>query len=72
MSFREYLTDFRMKKAYYLLQENKYTVSAVSNMVGYKKVDYFRNLYQKYYGKKPSACGWFFIMHMLIARCVHE
>lgn len=59
-SFKEYLTNVRMQKAYTLLSSGKYKIYEVSEMVGYKKVDYFRKLFKQYFDKNPAV-----IKHLL-------
>ena len=53
ISYKEYLTNFRMKKAYELLSTGRFKVYEVSNMVGYKKTDHFRKIFQRYFNITP-------------------
>ena len=52
--YKTYLTNIRMKKAFELLQTGNYKVYEVSEMVGYKKTDYFRLLFQQYFHINPK------------------
>jgi len=54
MTYKNYLTKFRIDKAKELLSENKYMVYEISEMVGYKNLDYFRKLFKEHTGSNPS------------------
>lgn len=52
--FKEYLGEYRIKKAKELLDSGKYLVYEVGEMVGYKDPDYFRKMFREYVGVSPS------------------
>lgn len=54
MTFHEYLTQIRMKKAKELLLSGEYTVTQISGMVGYLDTYYFSRVFKKYYGVAPK------------------
>lgn len=53
-TFNSYLTRVRMEKARALIMEGDYLIYEVAEMVGYKSVAYFSNLFKKYTGMNPS------------------
>jgi Response regulator containing CheY-like receiver domain and AraC-type DNA-binding domain len=53
-TFKNYLIRMRMEKAKDLLMEGKHYIYEVAEMVGYKNVSYFSNIFRKYTGYKPS------------------
>lgn len=53
-SFKEYLGEYRIKKAKELLESGRYLVYEVGEMVGYKDPDYFRKMFKEYVGVIPS------------------
>jgi two-component system response regulator YesN len=53
-TFNECLTEYRIITAKELLVLNKYKIYEVSNMVGYKDVKYFSQIFKKYCGVTPS------------------
>lgn len=53
-TFSNYITGVRMKQSKELLKNLKYSISEVSNMVGYQDAKYFSKVFQKYVGIKPS------------------
>ena len=52
-TFNECLTEYRIITAKELLSLNKYKIYEVSNMVGYKDVKYFSQIFKKYCGVTP-------------------
>lgn len=52
--FKEYLGEYRIKKAKELLESGKYLVYEVGEMVGYKDSNYFRKIFKEYVGVSPS------------------
>ncbi len=52
-SFNSYLDHVRIRKAKEMLAEGKYKVYEISNMVGYKNIDYFYRKFKYYVGRKP-------------------
>lgn len=55
MTFHEYLTQIRMKKAKELLLSGEYTITQISSMVGYWDNYYFSRVFKKYFGIAPKA-----------------
>lgn len=53
-TFNGYLTRVRMEKAKGLIQDGNHLIYEVAEMVGYKSVAYFSNLFKKYTGMNPS------------------
>lgn len=51
----EFVRQVRMKKAAELLRTQKYTVSEVSDIMGYSDPKYFTDIFKKHYGITPSA-----------------
>lgn len=54
MSFVEYITDVRMRKAEKLLLDTRLTVADISRITGYRDAGYFCNVFQKKYGIVPT------------------
>jgi two-component system response regulator YesN len=54
VTFLEYLTSFRMKKASEFLKDKSLRVHDVSNMVGYENVSYFCSVFTKTFGVSPN------------------
>lgn len=52
---KEYLTDFRMKQACYLLEHSDLSVTAIANSLGFENSLYFSKTFRKYKGAPPSA-----------------
>ena len=52
-TFTNYLFEKRMEKAKEYLQELKYGISEIANMIGYKDTKYFSRQFKKYYGINP-------------------
>lgn len=50
----DYIRLVRLQKAAMLLEQNRFTVSEVSYMVGFNTPSYFAKCFQKQYGIKPS------------------
>lgn len=49
-----YLREFRLKKAYELLQQEKKMVSEVAYQVGFSDLAYFSKCFKSFYGISPS------------------
>ena len=54
ISFSKYLTQIRIEKAKTLLKSSNYKIYEISEMVGYKTVQYFSNIFKKITGVNPS------------------
>lgn len=54
MSFVEYITDVRMRKAEKFLLDARLSVADVARMTGYRDAGYFCNVFIKKYGMSPS------------------
>jgi AraC-like DNA-binding protein len=50
----EFIRSIRIKRAAWLLQENKMNVNEVCAMVGFDDVDYFRNCFKQQFGASPT------------------
>lgn len=50
----QYLTDLRIKQALHWLRETQLTISRIAEMVGYRDPLYFRRVFQKVTGQRPS------------------
>lgn len=49
-----FLQEIRLQEAYHLLLSGQYaTVKEVAGAIGYKRVDYFSNLFENKYGQRP-------------------
>lgn len=55
MSFSQFLTQIRMKKAIELLQSGEYKLYEISEMVGYKNYESFSRTFKSYYNKSPKV-----------------
>ena len=51
----DFIRQIRMKEAAILLKSKKYTISEVSDMMGYSDPKYFTDIFKKHYGMTPSA-----------------
>ena len=54
IAFSKYLTQIRIEKAKSLLKTSNYKIYEISEMVGYKTVQYFSNIFKKMTGVNPS------------------
>ena len=54
VNFSEYATNVRMENAKRLLDNAEYTITQISDMVGYKDVKHFSSVFQKYYQMSPA------------------
>lgn len=54
INFVDFLINYRLEIAKKLLKEDKYNISQVAYMVGYKDAKYFSKLFAKVVGIKPS------------------
>ena len=48
------IRDVRMQRAGELLLSNQYTISEVSDLLGFNETKYFREVFRKHYGMTPS------------------
>ncbi len=53
-SFRQYVTEIRMKYARQLLEQTDLPVRKIVRQIGYENVSHFYHLFERYYGKKPK------------------
>ena len=51
----DFIRKVRMNEASILLKSNRYTVSEVSDMMGFSDPKYFTDTFKKYYGVPPST-----------------
>ena len=51
---KEYLTDFRMKQACYLLEHSNLSITAIANSVGFDNGLYFSKTFHKKKGLSPK------------------
>lgn len=51
----QYINEMRLKKALVLLKSGEYTVTEVSEAVGFRDYNHFGRLFRKYYGHTPHA-----------------
>ncbi|MGG1573995.1 response regulator [Fictibacillus sp. NRS-1165] len=54
MTFIEFLTEIRLRKALKLLNQNQYSLKQISYMVGYKDPNYFSRVFKKQYLLSPK------------------
>ena len=54
MTFIDYLTEVRLKKAREYIQENEHSLKEISYMVGYKDPNYFSRVFKKHYQESPK------------------
>ncbi len=54
MSFREYLTNVRVKQAVKLLISNNLSITACAEYVGFSSSSYFIKKFREFYGKTPK------------------
>nr|WP_244828492.1 hybrid sensor histidine kinase/response regulator transcription factor [Carboxylicivirga sediminis] len=54
LSANEFIRHVRLKKSIDLLESNSFTVSEISNMVGFNDPKYFSTCFKKAYGVSPS------------------
>lgn len=52
---KEYLTDFRIKQAIYLLEHSGLSITAIANSVGFDNGLYFSKTFHKHKGMSPRA-----------------
>ncbi len=55
LPFKRYLTEFRLMKARFLLEESALPVKAVARQVGYSDVNTFQRAYRAYFGVPPTG-----------------
>ena len=54
VNFKQYILSFRMEKAKELLESRKYKVYEVAEMVGYRDIKTFRDMFKEHFGISPS------------------
>jgi len=54
MTAVEFIRSVKLKRAAYLLSQNKLTVKEVRNMTGFEDADYFREAFKAQFGVLPS------------------
>jgi len=54
MTPMQYILSLRINNAKYLLENSKYNIMQIANLVGYDNALYFSRLFSKYTGKSPS------------------
>lgn len=54
MTFNDYLTMYRMRKADILIETGNYKISEAASLVGYSDAKYFSNLYREFKHKKEK------------------
>lgn len=54
VNFKEYLIQLRMREACRLLHDPHYSIAQIANMVGYRDVRYFREIFTAHTGMTPS------------------
>jgi len=50
----EYITKVKMEHAKYLISKGEYKNYEISEILGYKKADYFSQVFKSYVGCTPS------------------
>ncbi|MEN6313141.1 MAG: response regulator [Clostridiaceae bacterium] len=53
-NFMDHLAQYRIEKAKELINQGKYKIYQIGEMVGYKNPDYFRKIFREYTGVSPS------------------
>ncbi|MTI47134.1 response regulator [Sporosalibacterium faouarense] len=53
-NFVDYVTDIRMSKAKELLENEDYSIKAISFDIGYNDPNYFSKIFKKYFGMSPT------------------
>lgn len=51
---KQYISTLKLKKAKELIKEDKYTISEVSNILGYASIHYFSRIFKSEFGMSPS------------------
>jgi two-component system response regulator YesN len=54
ISISDFITNYRMQKAFELIKSSKYKIQEIMEMVGYDTEHGFRNAFTKFYGNPPS------------------
>ena len=54
MSFVDYLTDVRIKKAIELFSDEKLRLNEIANQIGYNDANYFSRVFKKTIGMSPK------------------
>ena len=54
LSPKEYLTDFRMKQACYLLEHSSLSITAIANSLGFDNNLYFSKTFHRQKGMSPK------------------
>ena len=53
-NFIDVLTEIRMQNAIKFLSETSYSIEKICDMVGYKNLSHFRNVFKRYFGITPA------------------
>lgn len=64
-SFVDYLRAFRVRKAIELMNEGKYSISVISNMVGFKNYNYFFQVFKEVTGQTPKNYGHYYMKEIM-------
>jgi AraC-like DNA-binding protein len=51
---KQFISDMKLKKSRLLIKESKYTISEISNMLGYSSIHYFSRKFKSEYGMTPT------------------
>ncbi|MDF2674524.1 MAG: hypothetical protein K0R09_2792 [Clostridiales bacterium] len=54
MTFSQYITDLRIKKACEMMHNNKFSITDICERVGYSDYFYFNKVFKRYTGNTPS------------------
>ncbi len=54
MTFKEYLLELRMQRAFTYLKEGRMSVSQTADATGFDTVQYFSTKFKAYYGISPA------------------
>lgn len=54
LNFRDFYNSFKIEYAKPLIKSGKYRIYEISDMLGYRSVDYFSRLFKKYAGVTPG------------------
>lgn len=52
---KDLVRDIKMRKAIFLLRENKHTIADIAYLTGHQNTKYFSTAFKKYYGVSPST-----------------
>lgn len=51
---KQYISDLKLKKAKFMIKENKYTISEISDQLGFTSIHYFSRRFKQEFGIAPS------------------